>query len=161
MVYMILVLTFPALPLFTSTLYPTTLLTCISTGFYMCHQSGPISILLIVSLGWLLQSTSQIMSTSSHVFMQLFFFCVSTPVLLPLHVDIILCNKSLTIVLNQCIAASGGVYYIWFYHIVSACVYNVLLVLFLSLCINSWRSFQYTWNSSSSLFLSANLPGVI
>ena len=62
-------------------------------------------------------------------------------------------HRSLIVVLDQCIAASRGVHYIWFYHSVSASVYNVPLVLLLSLCINSWRSFQFTWNSSSSLFL--------
>ena len=50
---MILVLTFPTLPLHMPTLYHTTPPTHISTGFYMCHQSGPISMLLIVSLRWL------------------------------------------------------------------------------------------------------------
>ena len=49
------------------------------------------------------------MSALSHVFKKLFFFCVSTPVVLPLHVDIILFSKSFRIVLDQCIAASRGV----------------------------------------------------
>ena len=64
-------------------------------------------------------------------------------------------HKSLTIVLDQCTAASRGVHYIRFYHSVSASVYNVLLVLLLSLHINSWRSFHFTWNFSSSSFLLA------
>ena len=34
------------------------------------------------------------MSALSHVFKQLFFFCISTPVFLPLYVDVILFNKS-------------------------------------------------------------------
>ena len=62
-------------------------------------------------------------------------------------------HKSHIVVLDQCIAASRGVHYIWFYHSGSASVYNVLLVLLLSLYINTWRLFQFTWNSSSSLFL--------
>ena len=90
----------------------TALPTCISTGFYMCHQSGPISILLIVDLGGYVQSSSQIMSASSHVFSQLFFFCVSTPVDLPLHVDSVLSHRSLIVVLDHCIAANRGVHYI-------------------------------------------------
>ena len=127
--------------------------TCISTGFYMCHWSGPMSILLMVALGWSFR-----IYIPNHVCIipyanQLFFFCVSTPVVLPLYMDIVLFDKSLRIVLDQCIAAGRGVHYIHFYHSVSAFVYNVLLVLLLSFCINSWRSFQFTWNSSSLLFL--------
>ena len=57
------------------------------------------------------------------------------------------------VVLDHCIAASRGVSYIQFHHSVSVSVYNVLLVLLLSLCISSWRSFQFMWNSTSLLFL--------
>ena len=45
------------------------------------------------------------------------------------------------------IAASREVHYVQLYHSVSGSVYNVLLVLLLSLCISSWRTFQFTWNS--------------
>ena len=62
-------------------------------------------------------------------------------------------RRSHIVALDQCIASSRGVHSIWFYHSVAASVYNVYLVLLLSLCVNSWRSFQFTWNSSSSLLL--------
>ena len=100
-----------------------------------------------------LASTSPILSPSTHVFKQLVFFCVFIPTILPLNVDSFLSHESLSIILDHCIATSREFLYIWFYHSVSVSVYNVLLVLLLSLCINSWRSFQFTWNFSSSLFL--------
>ena len=103
----------------------------IHTGFYMCHWTRPISILLIFALEW--SSTSLIISPLTHVIKQLFFFCVSAPTVLSLDVDSVLCHKSLRIVLAHCIAASRGDHYIWSYHSVSASVYNVLLVLLLSL----------------------------
>ena len=78
----------------------------ISTGFYMCHRSGPISMLLMFVLGWSFRVYFQIMSELSHVFKQLFFSGVSTPVVLPLHVNIVLFNKSLIIVLDQCITTA-------------------------------------------------------
>ena len=80
------------------------------------------------------------------------FSSVSTPTVLPLNVDSFLSHKPLSIVLNLCIAANREVHYVWLYHSVSSVsVYNILLVLLLSLSINSWRSFQFTWNFSSSL----------
>ena len=64
--------------------------------------------------------------------------------LLPQRVwDSFLFHKSLSIVLYLCIAISREIHYVWLYHSVSVSVYNVLLVLFLSLCIGSWRLFQF------------------
>ena len=113
-----------------------------STVFYMCHWSRPISILLIFALGWLFR------------------------VNIPNHIPIDSCDQAvifysvfllpqffLRIVPDHCLAASREVHYIQFYHSVSVSVYNVLLVLLLLLCIDSWRLLQFTWNSPSSLFL--------
>ena len=40
------------------------------------------------------------------MFEQLFIFCVSAPTVLPLNVDSFLSHKSLSVVLDHCIAAS-------------------------------------------------------
>ena len=70
-----------------------------------------------------------------------FFFCGCTPIVLSLNVYISLSHKSLSVILDHCIAASREVLYVQLYHSVSVSVYNVLLVLLLSLCNSSWRSF--------------------
>ena len=62
------------------------------------------------------------MSSSSYAFKQLFFFCVFTPVVLPLNVDSVLFHESLTIVPDHWISASRGVHCIWFYQCISLCV---------------------------------------
>ena len=80
-----------------------------------------------------LESISPIVSPSTHVVTMLFFFCVSAPTVLPLNVDIFLSPKSLRIVLDLCIAASREAHYVRLCHSVSVSVYNVLLVLLLSL----------------------------
>ena len=81
---------------------------------------------------------SPVISPSTHEFRQLFFFCVTAPTFIPLHVGSFLFQKSLRIVLSLCIAATSGEgHYVQLYHSVSVSVYNVLLVLLLSLCINS------------------------
>ena len=127
---------------------------CISTGFYMCHGSRPNSILFIVALVW-----SFVLYIPNHILINpcvqavCFFFRVSTPTVLPLDVNRVLSYKSLRIVLDHCIAASREVHYIQLYHSESVSVYNFLLVLLLSLCINSCRPFQFTWDFSSSSFL--------
>uniref|UniRef100_F6VB36 Serpin family A member 1 n=1 Tax=Monodelphis domestica TaxID=13616 RepID=F6VB36_MONDO len=76
---------------------------------------------------------------STHLIQQLFFFCVSTPTIFHLNVDSVLSHRSLQLVQDHCIATNGEVHYIRLYHSDSS-VYNVLLVLLLSLCINSWRA---------------------
>ena len=75
------------------------------------------------------------------MFKQLFFFCVSTPTVLSLNVDSFLSQH-----------CSGSLHC---YHRVSVSEYNVLLDLLLSLCINSWKSFQFTWYFFSSSFKGA------
>ena len=149
---MILVLTFPALPLTTLILHSPS--TRISTSFYMCHLSGPISILLMVVLGWLFRiyfpnhvciiPCVQAVVFSSVFPLLSFFLCMwisffsISPSELSWISALLLAEESITF---DCTT------------VLSASVYNVLLVLLLSLCINSWRSFQFTWNSSSLLFL--------
>ena len=96
-----------------------------------------------------------IKSPSTHVVKHLLSFCVSTPAVHSLDVASILFHRSLRNILDPCIAASREVHYIQMCHSVSVSVYKVLRVLLLSLCIKSWKSFQLTWNSSSSLFLIA------
>ena len=71
--------------------------------FFATTKSDAINIFVQITLS---------MTSSSHVFKQLFFFCVSTPVVLPLHVDSVLSHRSLIVVLDQCIAASRGIHYI-------------------------------------------------
>ena len=51
------------------------------------------------------------------MFKQLFFFCVSPPTVLPLSVDSFLSHKSLSIVLDHCIAAGIEDHYVLLYHI--------------------------------------------
>ena len=73
----------------------------------------------------------------THVVKQLFSFYVSTPTVLSLDVDNVLSHRSLRNILDHCIAASREVHYIRLCHSASISVYDVLLILFLSLCINT------------------------
>ena len=105
------------------------------------------------------------MSPLIHVTKQFLFFWVSAPTVLYLDVDTVLSPRSLRNALDHYVAASREVHCIWFYHSVSLynvySVYNALLLLLLWLCINSWRSFQFTWNYSSLLVLWAQKHSII
>ena len=99
------------------------------------------------------ESIFPVKSPSTHVVKHL-LSCVSTPSVLSLDVDSILSHRFLRNVLDHCIAARREVHYIRLCHSTSISVYEVLNLL-LSLCINSWGTFQFVWNSTSSLFLLA------